>query len=165
MGSVITLDEAIQRRRVCWNAGRRVVFTNGHFDLLHLGHVDYLQRARELGDILIVGLNGDASTRQLKGPQRPLVPAKERALILAALSCVDLVVIFDAPTAEELVRALQPDIYVKGGDWAPAGAGREPPEAAIVHSYGGQVRYIPYLPDHSTTRLIETILERYGRRE
>ena len=163
MGLVLTWDEA-QNARAAWrDAGRRVVFTNGHFDVLHLGHVDYLQRARDLGDALIVGLNGDISTRQLKGPARPIVPAVERAAILAALHCVDVVVIFDTPTAEELVGTLQPDIFVKGGDWSPA-HGKMPPEAEVTRSYGGRVEFVPYLPDHSTTRIIETILERYGRR-
>jgi len=161
---VLTLPAAIVRRASWRAAGRRVVFTNGHFDILHLGHVDYLQRARVLGDALIVGLNGDASTRQLKGPQRPIVPAGERALILAALACVDAVVIFESPTAEELVRQLQPDLYVKGGDWSPEG-GRLPPEAATARAYGGEVAFIPYLPEHSTTRIVETIVERYGHRK
>ena len=140
-------------------AGRTVVFTNGHFDLLHLGHVDVLQRARALGDVLVVGLNSDASTQQLKGPQRPIVPQAERAAVLAALACVDLVVIFDELTASRLVAALRPDIYVKGGDW---GQEREPPEAAVARSYGGEVRFLPYLPGHSTSALIQTILDRFA---
>lgn len=164
MGQVLDWEAAQAMRQTWRDAGRRVVFTNGHFDVLHLGHVDYLQRASALGDALIVGLNGDASTRALKGPARPIVPASERAAILAALACVDMVVIFDTPTAEELVRRLEPDIFVKGGDWSPA-SGRMPPEIRIVEEYGGQVEFMPYLPDHSTTRIIETILERYGRRE
>jgi len=163
MGSVLTWEAAREQCQAWRAAGRRVVFTNGHFDLLHLGHVDYLQRARALGDVLVVGLNGDASTRRLKGPARPIVPAEERAAILAALACVDAVVIFDELTAEKLVRLLRPDIYVKGGDWSPE-EGRWPPEAAIVREYGGQIHFIPYLPDHSTTELIRKIVERYGRR-
>lgn len=153
-------------------AGRCVVMTNGHFDLLHLGHVDYLQRARDLGDALVVAVNSDASTRALKGPQRPLVPAAERAQMLAALACVDLAVIFDALTAESLVAALRPAVYVKGGDWDPAATAptvrqtsspqREPPEAAIVASYGGEVRYLPYLAGHSTRELIALIIARYA---
>jgi rfaE bifunctional protein nucleotidyltransferase chain/domain len=153
-------------------AGWRVVMTNGHFDLLHLGHVDYLQRARDLGDALVVAVNSDASTRALKGPQRPLVPAVERAQMLGALGCVDLVVVFDALTAESLVAALRPAVYVKGGDWDPAGAApavrqtssprREPPEAAIVAGYGGDVRYLPYLAGHSTRELIALIVARYA---
>ncbi len=160
---VLSLEAAVAQRAAWRAAGRRVVLTNGHFDLLHLGHVDYLQRARALGDALIVGLNGDASTRLLKGPGRPLTPAAERALILAALACVDAVVIFETPTAEELAARVQPDLYVKGGDWSPA-AGRLPPEAAGVVAAGGEVAFIPYLPDHSTSQIIATIVERYGRR-
>ena len=153
------------RRCADWrNAGRTVVFTNGHFDLLHLGHVDLLQRARALGDVLVVGLNSDASTRQLKGPQRPIVPQAERAAMLAALACVDLVVIFDELTANQLVAALRPDIYVKGGDWQPDEDRAAPPEAAVVHSYGGQVCFLPYLPGHSSSDLIQTILDRFAPR-
>jgi D-beta-D-heptose 7-phosphate kinase/D-beta-D-heptose 1-phosphate adenosyltransferase len=99
-------------------AGERAVFTNGCFDLLHLGHVRYLQRARALGDLLIVGLNSDVSTRRIKGPRRPLVPQDERAQLLAALAAVDYVTIFDEPTAEHTVAALRPAVYVKGGDYA-----------------------------------------------
>lgn len=164
MGQILSWDEALIQRDAWKAEGRRIVFTNGHFDILHVGHVDYLQRARALGDCLIVGLNGDTSTRQLKGPQRPIVPANERAALLAALACVDAVVIFESPTAEELVARLRPDIYVKGSDWSPE-RGREPPEAAIVRSYGGHVVFLPCLPGHSTTHIIQTILERYGRRE
>ena len=164
MGLVLSWDEAKGKREGWEKAGVTVVFTNGHFDLLHLGHVDYLERARELGDVLVVGLNGDASTRRLKGPERPIVPAAERAAILAALDCVDCVVIFDSTTAEELVQLLRPNVYVKGGDWSPD-SGRQPPEAKVVRSYGGRVEFIPYLPHHSTTQIINTILERYGRRE
>lgn len=165
MGCLVTQAEAKTRCEEWRRAGLRLVFTNGHFDLLHLGHVDYLQRARELGDRLIVGLNGDTSTRRLKGPHRPIVPASERGWILAALACVDLVVIFEETTAQLLVSLLCPAVYVKGGDWAPEGnvEGRIPPEASVVTSYGGQVAYLPYLPDHSTSRIIATILERYGR--
>ena len=163
MGLVLSWDAAREYRERWKAEGRAVVLTNGLFDLLHLGHVDYLQRARRLGDALIVGLNGDESARRLKGPERPIVPAAERAAILAALSCVDGVVIFEADTAEELVRALRPDVYVKGGDWSPE-TGRQPPEAAVAQAAGGRVVYLPYLPEHSTSALIQTILERYGRR-
>jgi len=113
MGQVLTLSQAL-----AWRAAQtgQVVFTNGHFDLLHVGHVRYLQAARAMGAALIVGLNSDASTAARK-PGRPIVGQEERAELLAALGCVDAVVIFDALTAEELVAALRPDIYVKGGDW------------------------------------------------
>ncbi len=143
--------------------GAVVVFTNGCFDLLHLGHVRYLQAARALGDALVVGVNSDASTRQLKGPGRPLVPHEERAEVLAALECVDYLTIFEEPTAVALIEALRPNIYVKGGDYAAQDAAinyAKLPEAAPVLAYGGQVRLIPYLPEHSTTALIERILQR-----
>ncbi len=144
-------------------AGQRVVLTNGVFDLMHIGHVSYLQQARALGDLLIVGLNSDASTRALKGPERPLVGQNERAALLAALRCVDYVTIFEEQTAEALVAALQPDIYVKGGDYALPDAttgitaGKTLPEARIVQRYGGEVRLISYMPGHSTSELIAKI--------
>jgi D-beta-D-heptose 7-phosphate kinase/D-beta-D-heptose 1-phosphate adenosyltransferase len=155
------LAREVQRRQA---AGERGVFTNGCFDLLHLGHVRYLQEARALGDFLIVGLNSDESARHLKGPGRPLVPEGERAEILAALTSVDYITIFGESTAGPLVDLLRPAVYVKGGDYAAsdAGAGIVPdtnrlPEAKVVHAYGGTVQLIPYVPGHSTTELIEAI--------
>ena len=141
--------------------GEQGVFTNGCFDLLHLGHVRYLQEARLLGDFLVLGLNSDASVALLKGAGRPLVPENERAEILAALVCVDYVTIFPEKTANALIELLRPAIYVKGGDYAGAQEG-EPdltrlPEASSVLAYGGTIRLIPYLPDHSTTELIAAI--------
>jgi rfaE bifunctional protein nucleotidyltransferase chain/domain len=148
-----TLDHALALCRQVRAAGHHLAFTNGHFDLLHIGHLDYLEKARALGDALILGLNGDGSTEQLKGTGRPIVPAVERARLLAALRPVDAVVIFDEPTAESLIRKLQPEIYVKGGDYAH----KHLPERALVESYGGRVVLIDYLPDHSTTALIQKI--------
>jgi rfaE bifunctional protein nucleotidyltransferase chain/domain len=144
--------------------GQTVVLTNGCFDLLHVGHAWYLQQARALGDLLIVGLNSDASTRRLKGPRRPLTPQDERAAVLAALACVDYVTIFEENTAEALVVRLRPAIYVKGGDYAatPAAAGKALPEAAVVQGYGGRVEVLPYLPGHSTSELIARIVARYA---
>jgi rfaE bifunctional protein nucleotidyltransferase chain/domain len=159
MGEIISLEKALTVRAKLQIEGKTVIFTNGHFDLLHVGHIDYLQRAKELGEVLIVGLNSDASTRTLKGEKRPIVPQSRRARMLAALACVDYVVIFEETTASSLVEALKPDLYVKGGDW---GESRTPPEAEVVASYGGRVRILPYLPEHSTTELIETIVERFG---
>lgn len=148
----------VQQRQ---QAGERAVFTNGCFDLLHLGHVRYLQEARALGDFLVLGLNSDESTRLLKGFGRPLVPERERAEILAALLCVDYVTIFTERTAERIVSLLQPAIYVKGGDYANSQHmtpdSSRLPEASIVQAYGGIVRLIPYLPHHSTTELIAAI--------
>ena len=134
-------------------SGKKVVFTNGCFDLLHIGHVRYLQEARELGDALIVGVNADASMRRLKGPGRPITPAKERAEILAALACVDFVTIFGAATPLQLIRALGPDVLVKGGDWAvDTIVGRE-----VVEGRGGRVLAIPFVKNRSTTAVIVKI--------
>ena len=153
-----TLASEVHRRQA---AGERGVFTNGCFDLLHLGHVWYLQEARALGDFLILGLNSDEGVHLLKGAGRPLVPEDERAKILAALMCIDYVTIFSEPTAGPLVAILQPSIYVKGGDYA-GSENNTPdadrlPEAKVVRQYGGHVRLIPYLPHHSTTELIAAI--------
>jgi D-glycero-beta-D-manno-heptose 1-phosphate adenylyltransferase len=152
------LASEVARRQA---SGQRGVFTNGCFDLLHLGHVRYLQDARELGDFLVLGLNDDESVHMLKGPGRPLVPASERAEILAALACVDYVTVFPEKTANALIDLLQPTIYVKGGDYANAQS-NEPdltrlPEASSILAYGGVIRLIPYLPGHSTTELISAI--------
>lgn len=153
MGEQLTLDEALARRAALRSTGGRLVFTNGHFDLLHVGHLDYLERARALGDALYLGLNDDASTARLKGAGRPLVPAHERARLLAALIPVTAVIIFAGDTADTLIRALEPDIYVKGGDYAD----KPLPERATVEAYGGGVHLIDYMPDHSTSALIARI--------
>jgi len=159
------LAHEVHRRQV---KGERGVFTNGCFDLVHLGHVRYLQEARALGDFLIVGLNSDESVRLLKGPGRPLMPENERAEILAALACVDYVTIFGEPTAGALVEYVRPAMYVKGGDYALAGDTLEVPdsnrlpEAKVVQAYGGTVRLIPYLPHHSTSELIAAIKQLPG---
>ncbi len=134
--------------------GRSVVFTNGCFDLLHRGHVAYLEAARALGDVLIVAVNSDQSVRALKGPTRPITPAEDRAHVLSALACVDYVVEFDDETAERLLQNLQPDTYVKGGDYA----SDEPVEAAVVRAYGGTVRILPFTSGYSTTDLVERII-------
>ena len=133
--------------------GRRVVFTNGVFDLLHVGHLHYLQHARALGDALIVGLNSDESVRHVKGAGRPITPEAERAEILEALACVDGVVIFGEATPYDLIAALQPDILVKGADWAEdAIVGRD-----IVEGRGGRVVRVPVEHGHSTTALVQRI--------
>lgn len=153
MGHHLTLAAALAERARLRAAGQTLVFTNGHFDLLHVGHLDYLEKARALGDALFVGLNGDASTTRLKGAGRPLIPAAERARLLAALLPVTAVIIFEDDTADGLIRALQPDIYVKGGDYA----AKPLPERPTVEAYGGRVALIDYLPDHSTSALIARI--------
>ena len=129
---------------------KTVVFTNGCFDILHAGHVRYLAAARDCGDILVVGLNSDASVHKLKGPGRPVNPAADRAEVLSALRSVDHVVIFDEDTAEELVRLLQPDVYVKGGDYSLDRL----PESAIVAAYGGRTVLVPLVEGRSTTNVI-----------
>lgn len=153
MGNILTLTEAIAARTVLRAEGGRLVFTNGHFDLLHVGHLDYLEKARAQGDALFLGLNGDASTRRLKGEGRPLIPADERARLLAALQPVSAVIIFEDDTADDLIRALKPDVYIKGGDYAH----KVLPERPTVEGYGGQVVLIDYLPGHSTSDLIARV--------
>ena len=138
--------------------GKQVVFTNGCFDLLHAGHVKYLQAARRLGDMLVLGLNSDLSVRRLKGPNRPLIGEEERAHILAALDCIDYVCLFDEDTPLELISAIKPHILVKGGDYTPeAVVGKD-----IVESNGGRVELIPFVDGKSTTNIIEKVLERYN---
>jgi D-beta-D-heptose 7-phosphate kinase/D-beta-D-heptose 1-phosphate adenosyltransferase len=152
---ILTLDEAILRFGPGKRNGRRIVFTNGCFDLLHPGHIGSLEQARALGDALIVGLNSDASVRQLKGAGRPVLPERERAEILAALECVDAVVIFDDLTPREVIARLLPDVLVKGGDWpGDQIVGREEVEAA-----GGRVVSIPVVPGYSTTAILQKIRE------
>ena len=153
--SILTLEEAILRFGREKRNGRRVVFTNGCFDLLHPGHLRGFEMARELGDIFIVGLNSDASVRQLKGPGRPVIPERERAEILAALETVDAVVIFDDLTPRNVIARLLPDVLVKGGDWpGDQIVGREEVEAA-----GGRVVSIPVVPGYSTTAILQKIRE------
>ena len=140
------------------NKGKRIVFTNGCFDLLHAGHVKYLQKARNLGDLLVLGLNSDASVRRLKGPKRPLIDQDERAQLLAALDCIDYVVIFDQDTPLELITALKPHILAKGGDYSLDGVvGRD-----VVESYGGRVELVTFVDGKSTTNIIERVLELYS---
>ncbi len=140
---------ATQARR----AGKRIVFTNGVFDLLHPGHVRYLQQARALGDLLVVAVNSDRSVRANKGPDRPITPERERAEILSALVCVDAVTIFDEPTPYEAIQAIQPDVLVKGADWPhDAIVGRD-----IVEARGGRVVRVPVESGYSTTAIVERI--------
>jgi D-beta-D-heptose 7-phosphate kinase/D-beta-D-heptose 1-phosphate adenosyltransferase len=151
-----TVSELAQLAAASRRESRRVVFTNGCFDLLHIGHTRYLQEARALGDLLIVAINSDASVSALKGPERPLVPEQERAEVLAALACVDYVTIFDAPDPGEVIAAIQPDVLVKGGDWpVDTIVGRE-----VVQARGGRVVSLPLVPGSSTTALVRRIVER-----
>jgi rfaE bifunctional protein nucleotidyltransferase chain/domain len=153
VGDVLLLQELIARKASWRESKTTVVFTNGCFDLIHAGHVRYLAAARSLGGALVVGLNGDASVRRLKGPSRPIIPENERAEILAAFECVDVVTIFDEETPLKLIEALTPDVLVKGGDW--------PLEAIIgrehVLSHGGRVLSLPLLEGRSTSSVISRI--------
>jgi rfaE bifunctional protein nucleotidyltransferase chain/domain len=153
--AILTLEQAIVRFGREKRNGQRIVFTNGCFDLLHPGHIQSLEQARELGDALIVGLNSDASVRHLKGQGRPVIPERERAEILAALECVDAVIIFDDLTPREVIAQLLPDVLVKGGDW-PGNqiVGREEVEAA-----GGRVVSVPVVAGYSTTEILRKIRE------
>ncbi len=153
------LDALVEETRRLRKAGKRIVITNGCFDLLHVGHVRTLQAARALGDRLVVALNSDASVRGLKGPGRPVVPAEERAEVLAALACVDYVVIFDEPDPLRVVLALKPDVLAKGGDWTlDTIVGRREVEAR-----GGKVVALPEIPGMRTTSLVKRVLRERPR--
>lgn len=152
---VVTRDELIRRVAELRKAGQRIVFTNGCFDLLHVGHITYLNDARGLGDVLVVGLNTDRSIRALKGPSRPIIPEAERSHVLAALECVTFVTLFDEDTPLDLIRAVQPDVLVKGADYTREQVvGHE-----IVESYGGKVSLVPLVDNASTTSIIQRIKE------
>lgn len=140
-------------------SGKKIVFTNGCFDILHKGHISYLYSAKELGDILIIGLNSDSSIKRIKGDKRPILSEDERSFILSALEMVDYVVIFDEDTPYELIKLIKPDILVKGGDWdVEKIVGKD-----IVESYNGKVLNIPYVEGKSTTNIIERILSVYKK--
>jgi D-beta-D-heptose 7-phosphate kinase/D-beta-D-heptose 1-phosphate adenosyltransferase len=159
MGIVVTRTELLGVRAQLKNAGKRVVFTNGCFDILHRGHVDYLIKARALGDALIVGLNTDNSVRRLKGAGRPVVEEDDRAAVLAALSAVDYVCLFDEDTPYELIKSIVPDVLVKGADWSVQDVvGKD-----VVESAGGSVQTIEFLPNRSTSKIIQKISETAAR--
>lgn len=155
MGKVVSQKELLSRVAEAKAARRRIVFTNGCYDLLHPGHVRLLEKSRELGDILVLALNSDRSVRENKGANRPIIPEDERAEIAAALAAVDYVVLFDEPTPREIIARVLPDVLVKGSDWG-AGeiVGREEVEAA-----GGGVVSVPLEPGYSTSAIIESILK------
>lgn len=136
-------------------AGRKIVFTNGCFDILHAGHVSYLQRAKALGDILIIGVNSDDSIRRLKGPTRPINALEDRIQVLAALDCVDYLIAFEEDSPSNLIRKLCPDIYVKGGDYTKETL----PETPVVEEYGGVIEFLPFVENRSTTKIIKRILQ------
>jgi|SRR5580700_6206507 len=153
LGKIVPEAEAAIIRKSY--AQQRVVFTNGCFDILHVGHIRYLTAAKQLGDILVVGLNGDDSVRQLKGSGRPINSEADRAEILAALAAVDHVVIFPEMRASRLITLLRPDFYVKGGDYSIDGLDRS--EVDALRSVGAEIKIVPLVPGRSTTRLIEAI--------
>ena len=142
-------------------AGRSVIWTNGCFDLLHAGHVRSLHAAGQLGDVLVVGINSDESVRRLKGPSRPILPQRDRAEAIAALECVDHVVVFAESTPVEILARVQPDVHCKGADYAPPD-GKPIPERAVVEAYGGRVAFLPMIPGISTTELVRRIRELDG---
>ena len=153
----IQTTEQARRTRAAWQtAGEKVVFTNGCFDLLHYGHIHYLAQARELGHRLIIGLNSTDSVRRLKGPRRPINDEFTRSHLLAALAVVDLVVVFEEDTPLDLIKALEPDVLVKGGDWKP----EQIVGSDIVLARGGEVLSLPYIDGYSTTNIEKTIIER-----
>lgn len=151
---VVTRDQLVPLLQAARDQGKRIVFTNGCFDLMHVGHTRYLQAAKDLGNVLVVAVNSDASVKSLnKAPDRPIVSESQRAEVVAALGCVDYVIVFNEPDPRSLIAALQPDVLVKGGDWAVDRiVGRE-----IVEARGGVVRTIPLVPGVSTTSLIQRI--------
>jgi D-glycero-beta-D-manno-heptose 1-phosphate adenylyltransferase len=151
VGIVLSLPELRERVKALQAEGKTIAFANGHFDLLHVGHLRYLQAAKAEGDVLVVGLNGDDSVRRLKGPGRPVVPADERAELLAALEPVDFVVIFEGDTPAPLLADLQPDVHCKGTDY---GAPERVPEYETVRAYGGRTALVGDPKDHATSDLI-----------
>lgn len=151
-GRVVDAAEMSSIRDAMQASGKRLVFTNGCFDLLHAGHVRYLQQARALGDALVVGLNGDLSVRELKGEGRPLNSQEDRAEVLSALGCVDFVVIFEGKRATELLRAVRPHVYAKGGDYTPESL--DAGERGVLEECGAEIRILPLVPGRSTSALV-----------
>ena len=155
---VVDLESLLPLRDAHRRAGRTVVGTNGCFDLLHAGHVRSLRAAAALGDVLVVGLNSDESVRRLKGPSRPILPEADRAELLAALECVDHVLVFSDATPTAVLERLRPDVHCKGADYAPP-HGKPIPERAVVEAYGGRVAFLPLIAGISTTELIRRLRE------
>jgi D-glycero-beta-D-manno-heptose 1-phosphate adenylyltransferase len=159
MKYVKKIDELTEIRKDLKSRNKKVVFTNGVFDILHAGHVDYITKAKEKGDVLIVGVNSDSSVKRIKGELRPVVPEDERAFIISSLKPVDYVVIFNEDTPHEIINKLIPDVLVKGADWAIENiVGRE-----IVEANGGKVETIEFVNDRSTTNIIKIVLERFSK--
>lgn len=159
INKTVSQPQAQEIRRQAKAAGKKVVFTNGVFDILHRGHVEYLQKARELGDLLIIGLNSDASVQRIKGPKRPLCSQEDRAIVLSALACVDHIVLFDEDTPQKLIETLIPDTLVKGADYSV----EQIVGADVVLKNGGKVLPIELTPGKSTSGLINKIVETYTK--
>ncbi|OGU69182.1 MAG: glycerol-3-phosphate cytidylyltransferase [Stygiobacter sp. RIFOXYC12_FULL_38_8] len=157
MSYVKTIDELCQIRKELKAQNKKVVFTNGVFDILHAGHVDYLGKAKEFGDVLIVGVNSDASVKRIKGELRPVVPQNERAFIISSLKPVDFVTIFEEDTPFEVINKLIPDVLVKGADWSKD----KIVGADVVEANGGSVETIKFVNQTSTTNIIKTVLEKH----
>jgi rfaE bifunctional protein nucleotidyltransferase chain/domain len=153
---IISLEPLLALRAAWRQQGRRVVWTNGCFDVVHIGHLRCLQAAAQQGDVLIVGINSDASVRRIKGPARPVIGQDERAELLASLSCVDHVLVFDDDTVIPILSRLQPETHCKGAEYAPP-HGKPVPEAGTVRAYGGEIRYMPQVPNRSTSAIIRKI--------
>lgn len=161
MNCIKNIDELVAIRNELKRQNKKVVFTNGVFDILHAGHVDYLSKAKEKGDALFVAVNSDSSVRRIKGELRPIVPQHERAFIISSLKPVDYVVIFDEDTPHEIIKRLTPDVLVKGADWAVEKiVGKD-----IVETNGGKVETIDFINDQSTTNIIKTVLERFKKQK
>jgi rfaE bifunctional protein nucleotidyltransferase chain/domain len=159
MNKILTWEELKKEVKRSRDEGKKIAFTNGCFDILHAGHVQYLREAHKLGDLLILGLNSDASVRKIKGEKRPLVPQEERAEVVASLMAVDFVTLFDETTPLRLIEYLRPDCLVKGGDWKEdAVVGGD-----LVRAWGGKVVIVPLTEGISTTNIVEKILRAYGR--
>ena len=159
MNNIKNINELAEIRKELKLQNKKVVFTNGVFDILHAGHVDYLTKAKAQGDILIVAVNSDSSVKKIKGELRPIVPQNERAFIISSLKPVDYVVIFDEETPYEIIKKIIPDVLVKGADWAVENiVGRD-----IVEANGGKVETIEFINDRSTTNIIKTVLERFKK--
>ncbi|RKY81445.1 D-glycero-beta-D-manno-heptose 1-phosphate adenylyltransferase [candidate division KSB1 bacterium] len=162
-GSILDLDELAEVVNLLKTQGKRIVWTNGCFDILHTGHVTYLRNAKQLGDILVVGINSDESIRAIKGPERPIIPERQRSEVLSSLDCVDYVTIFSDMDTVRLLQRLQPHVYAKGGDYDINSIVQE--ERHVVEGYGGEIQILPAVQDTSTSRIIRRIADGAGRTE
>jgi len=154
---ILELKGFIKKLKILRRTGKRIVFTNGCFDILHIGHVRYLQRAKAEGDVLVIGLNSDRSVRIIKGAKRPVISERQRAEVLSSVAFVDYIILFDEPDPYNLIAAIVPDVLVKGADWAE----EQIVGADVVKAQGGRVLRVPVVPDVSTSQIIEDIIRKY----